>query len=383
MNKKLIAAAIAAVVAAPAVSAADTTLYGKAHVSIQSNDNGAGDNYSVNSNASRLGVKGSEDLGDGLKAIFGYEMGYDITDGGANGPISARNAYVGLAGDWGTFLAGRHDTPAKIAFYAAGTDLLGDSIIDMNASGARVGFSEVRADNAIAYVSPSFSGFTVAAAIVPGEQSGVAAAASTNTVGVWTNGVTSATGGNVIGQTSGGKVVLDGNAGTGFPTYVGTTAVVTPGAKNGANNLADAYSLGLMYAGGGLKASLGYEVFGNDLFGGSPAKDQKMLQAGVSYTFGDFTIGGNYEDKKDVGGVANADLKVWGLAGKANFGNNFVIANYINSDPSAASSTDRYGLAVGHTFSKRTQVYAAYENQDNPTGTADTSAFSLGMIHSF
>ena len=138
-----------------------------------------------------------------------------------------------------------------------------------------------------------------------------------------------------------------------------------------------------MYAGGGLKASLGYEVFGNDLFGGSPAKDQKMLQAGVSYTFGDFTIGGNYEDKKDVGGVANADLKVWGLAGKANFGNNFVIANYINSDPSAASSTDRYGLAVGHTFSKRTQVYAAYQNQDNPTGTADTSSFALGMIHSF
>ena len=346
MNKKLIAAAIAAVVAAPAVSAADTTLYGKAHVSIQSNDNGATDNYSVNSNASRLGVKGSEDLGDGLKAIFGYEMGYDITDGGANGPISARNAYVGLAGGFGTVLAGRHDTPAKIAFYAAGTDFVGDSIVDMNNVAGKGTFTENRLDNAIAYVSPSFSGFTFAAAIVPGE-------------------------------------------GTGKARTTVTTSN-TPG-----NGLNDAYSLGLMYAGGGLKATLGYEVATQDYINNLlpttttalATADQKMWQLGVSYTFGDFTIGGNYEKDSDYAGANGIDRTAWGIAGKANFGNNYVVVNYANTDGDtgvALANADGYGLAVGHVFSKRTQVYAAYHATDYDASTMqDKSAFALGMIHSF
>jgi predicted porin len=349
MNKKLIAAAIAAVVAAPAVSAADTTLYGKAHVDIRSTDNvngTNGDNYSANSNASRLGVKGSEDLGDGLKAIFGYEMGYEITDGKAAGtPISARNAYVGLAGGFGTFLVGRHDTPMKVAFYAAGNDLLGDSIIDFN----RIGFTETRADNAIAYISPSFSGFTVAAAVVPGEQSGVA---TTTTSFV--------------------------------PVGAATNATVTNVNANKANNLADAYSLGAMYAGGGLKASLGYEVFGSDLYGGSPASDQKVWQAGVSYKFGDFQVGAQYEDGSDAGGVSGMDWTTWGVAGKANFGNNYVVANFGEMDPSGGNNNvSTFGLAVGHTFSKRTQVYAAYSNQDVDGSSNDPSSFALGMIHTF
>jgi len=349
-------------VAAPAVSAADTTLYGKAHVSINSEDNGSsGDNYMVRSNASRLGVKGSEDLGDGLKAIFGYEMGYDITDGGANGPISARNAYVGLAGDWGTFLAGRHDTPAKIAFYAAGTDFVGDSIIDMNnvAGSTKVGsltlstFTEFRLDNAIAYVSPSFSGFTVAAAIVPGEQSG-----------------------NVTTTTSW------------VPVGAATNKSVKNVNTNSADGLADAYSLGLMYAGGGLKASLGYEVASKGYLGaGAAGADHKMLQAGVTYTFGDFTIGGNYEKDSDYAGAKGVDRTAWGLAGKANFGNNYVVVNYGNTDGDAGvalSDADGYGIGVGHVFSKRTQVYAAYHATNYDLSTMqDKSAFALGMIHSF
>ncbi|RMG36448.1 MAG: porin, partial [Gammaproteobacteria bacterium] len=258
MNKKLIAAAIAAVVAAPAAVAADTTLYGKAHVDIRSTDGlvgGAtnGDNYSVNSNASRLGIKGSEDLGNGLKAIFKYEMEYDIDgDDPLNVPISgARNAYVGLSGGFGTVLAGRHDTPAKVAFYASGTELVGDSVVDMNSIAQGVGapktFTEFRADNAIAYITPNFSGFTAAVAVVPGEKNG-----TNNTL-------------------------------------------------QAANGLADAYSVGVLYAGGGLKAGIGYEVFTSELFGGGTAKDQKMWQAGGSYTFGDVMVGVNYENMSDRG----------------------------------------------------------------------------------
>ena len=150
---------------------AETTLYGKIHMDIRNSDQGDVDNWTVNSNASRLGVKGSEDLGNGMKAIFQYETTYSGTDS-SEAFGAARNSYIGLAGNWGQVRVGRHDTPMKVAFYAAGNDHLADSIIDINKT---IGFQEVRTNNAIAYISPSFSGFTLAAAIVPGEQSGTAA----------------------------------------------------------------------------------------------------------------------------------------------------------------------------------------------------------------
>ncbi|MGB5670049.1 MAG: porin, partial [Sedimenticolaceae bacterium] len=90
MNKKLLAAAVVAAVAASPAAFADSTVYGKLHTAIQYNDlevpDGAGgkldrSNYSVESNASRLGFKGSEDLGNGLKAIYQIEFGIS-SDGG-------------------------------------------------------------------------------------------------------------------------------------------------------------------------------------------------------------------------------------------------------------------------------------------------------------
>jgi len=351
MNKKLIAAAIAAVVAAPAAVAADTTLYGKFHMSISSNDNGATDNYTVNSNTSRFGIKGSEDLGDGLKAIFKWENQVNLDAN--NGIAAGRNAYVGLSGGWGTFLVGKHDTPAKVAFYASGTDFLGDSVIDLNSitkgSAGNKTFTEVRANNAIAYISPNFSGVTVAVAMVPGEG--------------------------------------------------GTTSNPPASTDNPANGLADAYSLAVIYGGGGLKVGIGYEVFTGDLNDAlNPAttglSDQKMWQVGASYTFGDFTIGANYEDISDLGGVNTNSSTSWAIAGKANFGNNYVVINYGNYDHSrtgetAANTLDAtgFGIGVGHKFSKRTQVYAAYRSTNTDGNAAnlnkDTSTFALGMIHTF
>ena len=355
MNKKLIAAAIAAVVAAPAVSAADTTLYGRAHIDVRSESNGKVDNYTVNSNTSIIGIKGSEDLGDGLKAVFKYELGYDMADtdkagalgalaGGAS-PLSGRDAYVGLSGGFGTVIVGRSSTPAKIAWYAAGNDHMGDTIADFN----EVGFTESRVDNAIAYISPSFSGFTVAGAIVPGEQKG--------------------------------------------------TAPANAGADNN-DGIADHYSIGLMYAGGGLKASLGYEKVADAADIAGVTTDAKMVQASASYTFGDFTIGGSYEKSRNLMTIKGQDKKVWGISGKANFGNNYVAANYgtADFDMGAAGSDEypTYAIGVGHKFSKRTQVYAAYSNRDGGGATnpiimaatpinpkVDYSAFALGMIHTF
>ena len=86
MNKKLIAAAIAAAMVAPAAYA-QATLYGKFHTSIDKNDNDSydEDNWEVNSRASRLGVKGSEDLGGGLKAIYQLEVNVNSDGSSSDG----------------------------------------------------------------------------------------------------------------------------------------------------------------------------------------------------------------------------------------------------------------------------------------------------------
>jgi predicted porin len=98
-----------------------------------------------------------------MAAIWQMEMSYDLTEGGGIG--GARNSFAGLKGDFGTVLIGRHNTPDKGAFYAAGNDHLGDSVIDLNVS---MGFQEDRASSTIAYMSPSYGAVKFAVAIVPG-----------------------------------------------------------------------------------------------------------------------------------------------------------------------------------------------------------------------
>ena len=114
--------------------------------------------------------------------------------------------------------------------------------------------------------------------------------------------------------------------------------------------------------------------------------DHKMFQAGASYTFGNFTLGGQYQDSSQ----GKTDWDVWGLMGKATFGNNAVSVVYTDStfEPDVGSDIDRggWGLAAEHNFSKRTKVYAAYAAGDTETtGVPDVEddVLSLGMIHSF
>jgi predicted porin len=166
MKKSLIAAAVAAAIVAPAAANANVVIYGRVHVSIDNYDAEGDSQWEVNSRASRIGFKGTEDLGNGLSLIWKAETTYDFADGGAWG--SGRNAYIGLAGDWGTFLYGRHDTPYKMAYYAGGVEMMADTVLDFGDTG-ELDISRVRASNAIAYVSPNMNGLTIAAAIVPGE----------------------------------------------------------------------------------------------------------------------------------------------------------------------------------------------------------------------
>jgi len=156
MNKKLLAIAVgAAMVAGSAATMAAPTVYGKIDMSIDSLDNGGSgavasgaednDGIHVSSNSSRLGVKGSEDVGGGLSVIYKYEMSADF---GKSGLAGNRNAYMGLKGGFGTVLAGRHDTPYKSI--GRKVDLFGESIGDFR-SLTNGGKHDARLDDAILY----------------------------------------------------------------------------------------------------------------------------------------------------------------------------------------------------------------------------------------
>lgn len=164
--KKMLAIAVAAALAAPAAMA-DTTLYGKLHESYgkvkQTNIGGVAGNNSNNSglesHASRIGVKGSTALDNGMEATYGIEFGLNLDgdNGGATSlgntstvgnSLSSRNQWVGLKGNFGEIRAGRHDTPSKLA--TAGQDVFADTYADMN----NIIFADnLRVNNAVAYIN--------------------------------------------------------------------------------------------------------------------------------------------------------------------------------------------------------------------------------------
>ncbi|MET0379826.1 MAG: porin [Spongiibacteraceae bacterium] len=181
MKRKLLPLLIAGLTAASAniALAGAPTVYGKVNVTVHKNDfqSVAGgqavdstDNWSMESNASRLGVKGDYDVSADLKAI--YKLEYEIAvDDGVNSntrEFSARNIYAGMQGGWGTLIAGRNDTPLKLS--QGEVDRFNDLPL-ADIQNFMVG--ENRADNMIMYSSPSFSGFNVTLGLVEGEDDGV------------------------------------------------------------------------------------------------------------------------------------------------------------------------------------------------------------------
>ena len=112
MNKKLLAAALGLAFAAPVFAdSSNVVLYGRVHQAINhQNINGAapGQSFTIQDVTSRLGVKGEEDLGGGLKAVFAYEFGVD-SDLVNAAPLVTRHAYAGLAGSYGTLVIGSQD----------------------------------------------------------------------------------------------------------------------------------------------------------------------------------------------------------------------------------------------------------------------------------
>ena len=105
MNKKLIAVAVAGVVAAPAAYA-DITAYGRIQNAIVMSDDGTNETQDVNAVGSRFGFKGSGDIGNGMTAFARYEW-QNHTDTNKGGPFRNRLSFVGLSGPFGSVSLGQ------------------------------------------------------------------------------------------------------------------------------------------------------------------------------------------------------------------------------------------------------------------------------------
>jgi predicted porin len=333
MKKTLIALAVAGVVAAPAAFAATSNVdvYGKLHMSVSLfDDQPTGTNdVQISSNASRIGFKGSEDLGGGLKAIWQVEQGVTLDE--QSGNWATRNSFVGLAGGFGTVLLGNHDTPLKMV--GRSVDLFGDTMADSrNVMG---GGSDTRAKNVGAYISPNFNGLSFIAAYATDL---AVSGADRDNSGVYNLSATYTNGPLFLGLGYGDG---DGHEGFGLGAHM---------------RLAAGYTLG------DLKFVGQYDSLDGDT---SADADYDAWMVGAAYTMGAMVFKANYMDG-DIEGTSN-DPKQWTVGMDYNLSKRTTVyALYANGEyvtlGSGAGSSDQIGSGVAG---------------------GDISAFSVGVTHSF
>ena len=134
--------------------AADVDIYGKANLSVQSSDEGEGSFTEVKSNASRIGLKGTHDLGDGLTVIYKAEFQVDLDgDSDKGDSITDRNQYVGLAGSFGEVLLGKNDTMLKQSQGKV------DLFSDLNGDIKNLWKGENRMADTVSYKTPTYNHF--------------------------------------------------------------------------------------------------------------------------------------------------------------------------------------------------------------------------------
>ncbi|WP_306606213.1 porin [Azonexus sp.] len=346
MQKKIIALAIAGLASTAAFAQSNVTVYGIADVGYAySFGGGQGSQHNVTSgglSGSRIGFKGVEDLGNGLKALFTLEYSVDVDSNvgiGTGASAGARQQFVGLTGGFGTVVAGRLQT-AGYDFACATSPIAGSALDAHNKVGVAALLScggNGRANNAFAYISPSFSGLTLAY----NHARVTEAAASSNTDDVYAN------------------------------------------------------LLSAQYANGGLKLNLTYaRADDNDqvALGGD-----KRTEYGVtgSYNFGVATVFGAYQTNKTDGFSRNdkASLAVAVPVGAKGT----VVGQYARNSIDTANNADSsaYTVAYTHALSKRTTAYAGYTHVVNDGGVnlaagfqtvgagKDPSIVALGVRHAF
>jgi predicted porin len=168
MNKVILIGTATAMLATAPFAAAngpiDGKLYGKVNVSVVNSDSGSDDTWKLNSNASRIGLKGSTQVSEGL-TVF-YKTEFQVGVDGDGDVFKQRNIYAGIKGQYGSLLAGKNDTPTKLA--QKKIDLFNDLEGDIKKTFA----GENRISNTVAYTTPKYGNFSATYAVMPGEEDG-------------------------------------------------------------------------------------------------------------------------------------------------------------------------------------------------------------------
>lgn len=367
MQKKIIALAIASAMTVPALAYAEATVYGQARLSIDMANNGATtnsvSNNQLNNQASRVGLKGSEDLGGGLSAVWQMEGTVSMDVGSTGTSLFNRNTYLGLkSADMGTLVLGRNDTPYKTS--TRKLDVFIDTAADnRGGDGTGVGTGntglmsghDLRLANSLTYTSPSMNGMSVAAASVFGAETSTAPAdkkgSSLSLAGMYEQGP--------IYATLAYQTITAGTAGTGDLGQGGASA---PGLST--DDKASAFKLGGSYT---------------------------MDAITVNAVFESLTV----DPIASADNITNTNLYIAGKFGLSS--TDAVKAAFTKAGASKAGSvtgTDgatQFAIGYDHAMSKTTTVYALYSKVTNDTtgssGTglagADPSVLSFGMNHSF
>lgn len=348
MQKKLIALAVAGLVSAPVFAQSNVTLYGVADAAVgagKADDNDFRGVVGGVLSGNRFGLKGSEDLGNGLKAVFQLEQGFNVDDGTFHQSTRqfSRQAWVGLQGSFGTVSLGRQYAPGYFAGYDAALQSIisPQSLLSAGAGLSITPNSPARWNNSIAYTG-SFSGLTT----------------------------------RVIYAASDSELS-------------GAGATADPVAD-------DQFGAGVDYSNGPVKVGVVYQQQ-------RQADDtQKEWLLGAQYDFGVLTVAGTYQIGRDVTSVAGGDRdnRLWNLgvivpvsaAGNVHLSYGALKEKDLN-DADAKS----WMLAYTHALSKRTTAYVGYNKVSNDNATRfgagavvtpavageDSNLFVAGMRHTF
>ncbi|SEF08220.1 Outer membrane protein (porin) [Burkholderia sp. WP9] len=371
MKKHYFALSVLSALASVGQAQSNMTFYGILDEGVNYNSNAGGKRlYSLTSGglqASRWGLRGAEDLGSGMKAVFVLENGFDVSTGklGQGGLMFGRQAYVGVSGGVGTITLGRqYDSVVDYVGPLESGDQWASSM------GAHPGDldnlnNSYRTNNTIKYTSANLAGLTFGGTYSMG---GVAGNFTSNQI--WSLGAGYVNGPLVLG--------------------VGYLNARTPAANNGS-----------MF-GNNTSSSTASSVTTPVYSGFVSANTYQVVALGAAYTFGATTIGATYSNIRfmDLGAVASLNTK--GYVGTATFNNAELNVKYQltptllvgaafdytkGSDVSESNGATNPGakylqtaLGVDYFLSKRTDMYVVGIYQ-SASGTGSSGKPAVAAIN--
>lgn len=284
---------------------------------------------------SALGVKGEEDLGDGLKASYLMEIAINVDDDDTPENYN-RQSFVGLEGAFGGIKIGRQYTPSFFALAAVDPS----GVSGFNGYMALNGF---QLSNGFYYTSPSLSGFN----LILGMHEGESTTAGSNAGNANTFGLTYSGGPLYASFTQ--ETTTKGTKGVGLNTTTNIIGSDTKG-ENKLQTLAATYNLGV--------AKIG--VLNETIDSSSDASEAKATHFSVAVPVGSFTLGA--------------------IVGNGSY---TTVANAKSVDMTSV------GITADYALSKRTKVYFRFgETNDkvaaaNTTQTEKSNTTAIGLFHSF